>query len=108
MSRLKVLAPFIVLAFPREVSGNSLYLAEKCRNFACHQADRPLMDYDEDDDQCMCSAHPCWEDNGQTHHCLTPQFPYLGFHYTDHGVLTCTCSSFPVYGSVYIARHKCP
>merc|ERR1719356_1137078 len=88
-------------------SASSLYLAKLCRNFACHQSERPMMDYDEDAGQCVCREHPCWNDGGQLHHCNDPQFPYLGFHYTTEGVLTCTCSSIPHYGSQYVARDKC-
>mmetsp|Transcript_37338 Transcript_37338/g.93796 ORF Transcript_37338/g.93796 Transcript_37338/m.93796 type:complete len:229 (+) Transcript_37338:72-758(+) len=94
-------------AMPHGVVGSSLYLAKLCRNFACHQAEKPMMDYDEDMGQCVCKEHPCWNDNGQMHHCLDPQYPYLGFHYTEAGELTCTCSSIPHYGSLHIAQDKC-
>jgi len=89
-------------------SGSSLHLAKLCRNFACHQADRPMMDYDEESSQCVCREHPCWDDNGQTHHCKDPAFPFLGFYYTTKKELVCTCASIPRYDSEYIARDLCP
>mmetsp|Transcript_31358 Transcript_31358/g.67415 ORF Transcript_31358/g.67415 Transcript_31358/m.67415 type:complete len:224 (+) Transcript_31358:290-961(+) len=98
----------LVALRPEHAAGNSLYLAALCRNVACHQADRPLLGYDEDTESCVCKPHPCWDDGGHTHHCLKPDFPYLDFHFTEEGELVCTCSSIPNYNSVHIARDKCP
>merc|ERR1719221_1527697 len=67
-----------------------------------------MMDYDAEKGQCVCKEHPCWNDSqGQTHYCLDPSFPFLGFYYTEQKELTCTCSSIPHYGSVHIAKDKC-
>mmetsp|Transcript_89784 Transcript_89784/g.141783 ORF Transcript_89784/g.141783 Transcript_89784/m.141783 type:complete len:187 (+) Transcript_89784:91-651(+) len=84
-----------------------LYIATLCRDQTCENGDFPLIDYDENTGSCMCSKHPCWDDNGQVHSCLTEAFPHLAYIYDHEGKLQCRCDAKPQYLSTYIARVKC-
>mmetsp|Transcript_78041 Transcript_78041/g.137511 ORF Transcript_78041/g.137511 Transcript_78041/m.137511 type:complete len:219 (+) Transcript_78041:57-713(+) len=92
----------------RQSLGNSIFLATLCAGETCNDASHPLIDYDEDEERCVCRAHPCWDDNGRVHSCKDkPDFSYLSFRYTDEKDLVCECSSIPQYSSVHIAHDLC-
>merc|ERR1712150_57513 len=67
-----------------------------------------MGDYDGEREECVCMAHPCWEDGGQRHTCETAEHPHLTFSYDQEGVLSCHCAAQQQASSVYIARDKCP
>ena len=90
------------------VSGSSLHLAELCRGHRCSTAGHPILDYSEKEG-CHCTAHPCWHDDGESHHCdNSPDHPFLMFSYSTDGKLECSCSKHPHYDSTHIAKTKCP
>ena len=61
----KVLTLGVVL----EVSGNSMYIAKLCKGRTCNDLKFPILDYDAATKTCVCTAHPCWNDNGLQHKC---------------------------------------
>jgi len=65
------------------------------------------VDYDESNGQCVCRAHPCWDDNGLTHTCNREEFPYLSFSYEESGDLVCECSSSPHESSIHVSLDLC-
>lgn len=85
-----------------------LLLAKLCRDQTCTDPAFPLLDFDENRNTCICSAHPCWDDNGQAHHCDNPEFPHLTFSYNEDSSLKCGCSKQAHQSSTYIAKVKCP
>lgn len=85
----------------------SMHLASLCRGHSCAEMHHPILDYDKDEQKCICRAHPCWDDDGQVHSCETEEFPHLRFSYDNMGTLSCGCSSVPHYESVYIAKDMC-
>jgi len=87
---------------------SSLHVGELCRGGECPDARFPLLDYADDQGTCVCRAHPCWNDNGMTHQCLSTKFPFLHFHHDVNGTLVCGCSSVPQYGSVHVSKDLCP
>jgi len=82
-------------------------LATLCRDQICDDAKFPILEYDQPTSSCLCSAHPCWNDNGKVHHCKGG-LPNLAFSYTEEGKLECSCSAKPHYMSKFIAQTKCP
>merc|ERR1719221_855778 len=66
------------------------------------------MDYDPHKKKCVCGPHPCWNDDGQEHRCVLPDFPYLHFTYDEDSKLQCSCSSIARTDSVYMSRELCP
>eukprot|EP00931_Biecheleriopsis_adriatica_P097463 TRINITY_DN7122_c0_g1_i1.p1 TRINITY_DN7122_c0_g1~~TRINITY_DN7122_c0_g1_i1.p1 ORF type:complete len:226 (+),score=48.94 TRINITY_DN7122_c0_g1_i1:38-715(+) len=98
----------LLAVLARSASANSLFLAGMCASETCTEIGYPLLDYDEDAGECVCRAHPCWDDNGLTHTCKSkPDFPFLAFRYSETKDLICECSSIPHYSSVHIARDLC-
>jgi len=90
-------------------TGDAAYLvARLCRDQACNSAEFPILDYDENQNKCVCAAHPCWDDNGKEHACSGDEFPHLTFTYNKEGTLECGCRKEPFYNNVYIAKVKCP
>jgi len=83
-------------------------MAVLCRDQTCSDANFPMIDYDENDNKCLCAAHPCWDDDGKHHSCNSEEAPHLKFSYTQEGQLECGCSKDPHYSSKYIAKVKCP
>merc|ERR1719440_2273648 len=78
-------------------------IAQLCRDQTCDNAKFPIIDYDEQTQKCMCSAHPCWDADGQEHSCEKDSgFPYLTYSYNEQGELQCSCSATPHYMSTYI------
>lgn len=51
-----------------------------------------ILDYDESTGKCVCSRHPCLDDNGVSHGCPNSEFPILAYHYDDSGKLVCKCN----------------
>merc|ERR1711920_977123 len=101
--------PLTASASAPKVGGPSsaMLIAGLCRDQTCGDDEFPLIDYDRDNNQCVCSKHPCWDDNGQTHSCLTPDFPHLHMIYHEDGKLECSCNKVPQYVSPYIAKVMC-
>lgn len=85
-----------------------LLLAKLCRDQTCAEAEFPILDFDEDKNTCVCSAHPCWDDNGQLHQCDNAEYPHLTFSYNEDQTLRCGCSQTAHPTSTYIAKIKCP
>jgi protein disulfide-isomerase-like protein len=91
-----------------QASGSSpLLIAKLCRDQTCGDDEFPIMDFDQNENRCVCSKHPCWDDNGQVHSCLTPNFPHLHMIYHEDGRLECSCNAKPQYVSTYIAKEQC-
>jgi len=83
-------------------------LAGLCQDQTCDDEKFPIMEYDQDTNKCHCSAHPCWNDDGQVHHCNKGGLPHLVFSYTKKGKLECGCRAKPHYMSRFLAKFKCP
>merc|ERR1712224_429876 len=84
-------------------------IAQLCRDQTCEDPQFPLIDYDDQAKSCVCSQHPCWDNNGVAHTCDKDSgYPYLFFSYTAEGELQCSCSTRRQYLSNYIAKVKCP
>eukprot|EP00933_Yihiella_yeosuensis_P083622 TRINITY_DN97869_c0_g1_i1.p1 TRINITY_DN97869_c0_g1~~TRINITY_DN97869_c0_g1_i1.p1 ORF type:complete len:235 (+),score=15.71 TRINITY_DN97869_c0_g1_i1:53-757(+) len=98
----------IVAAFTRFAASSSVYVAQLCRGGMCNDPAFPILDYDENEQKCICRAHPCWNDNGIAHACPTDEFPFLHFSYDQNKNLACSCSRKPQYDSLHIAKSKCP
>jgi len=84
-----------------------LFMAGLCRDQTCGDDEFPLIDYDQGQNKCVCSKHPCWDDNGQVHSCLLPEFPHLRMIYKEDGKLECSCSKNAAYESTYVSQAKC-
>jgi len=84
-----------------------LYMAKLCRDQTCGDDEFPLIDFDQGQNKCICSKHPCWDDNGQVHTCLLPDFPHLRMLYKEDGRLECSCSKNGAYESKFISHDKC-
>mmetsp|Transcript_38510 Transcript_38510/g.86594 ORF Transcript_38510/g.86594 Transcript_38510/m.86594 type:complete len:191 (+) Transcript_38510:64-636(+) len=88
--------------------GNSYYLNGLCRDEYCKDPAHPVLEYDGDKGGCLCTTHPCWNDNGRTHSCKEDApHKFLHFTYHENGTLHCLCSSIPYYESRFIARDLC-
>eukprot|EP00929_Paragymnodinium_shiwhaense_P095620 TRINITY_DN56854_c0_g1_i1.p1 TRINITY_DN56854_c0_g1~~TRINITY_DN56854_c0_g1_i1.p1 ORF type:complete len:221 (-),score=30.48 TRINITY_DN56854_c0_g1_i1:452-1114(-) len=92
----------------QRVAASSTYLAKLCQGHRCTEPAFPLLDYSAEKGECVCRAHPCWDDDGKMHHCKEKQFPHYQITYSEDGQLSCRCSSIPRAESVHIARDKCP
>merc|ERR1712060_367833 len=58
----------------------SQYMArDKCSGHRCEEPGHPILDWDEDKDECVCRSHPCWNDRGERHDCKRPEFPILRY-----------------------------
>eukprot|EP00971_Amphidinium_carterae_P251817 4999694-Amphidinium_carterae.1 len=84
-------------ALPNMVAANSLHIAKTCQEHYCADPKFPLIDYK--DGSCVCSKHPCWNNQGYKHECKDDQFPFLHMIYEEDGSLTCKCSKVPRYDS---------
>lgn len=85
-----------------------MYLAELCRGGTCTDPKFPILDFDAETNQCICRAHPCWDNEGVSHVCSESSgFPFLHFTYDADRKLTCSCSSVPQYDSLHVSRDKC-
>jgi protein disulfide-isomerase-like protein len=93
---------------PPQTDDSPLLMARLCRDQTCEDEKFPILDYAEDENKCICSAHPCWDDGGKHHSCDGTEFPHLKYEYSKDGKLECGCSSEPHYASTYIAKVKCP
>merc|ERR1712187_818511 len=65
---------------------------ELCPGQACNEGEDLLLDYDENEQKCICRKHPCKNDNGVAHSCSDEKFPVLAYHYDEEGNLKCQCS----------------
>merc|ERR1719198_1959881 len=91
----------------------STYLSKLCRGHRCDNPDFPFIEYSEADNNCFCSAHPCWNDNGVTHACADGKFLFFSYDPTEDGgtKLKCACTDHSVFvlaQSMFIYRDKCP
>jgi len=84
-------------ALAETTMGNSLFLAQKCRNMRCSDPARPILDFDEARG-CTCAAHPCWDDRGLVHDC--PDGFHLGFFYEKITRPNFTKKKIPPYKSL--------
>ncbi|CAE8642102.1 unnamed protein product [Polarella glacialis] len=65
-----------------------------CAGKRCRDASFPILDYDEDKGECLCRAHPCWNDNGRKHTCDKEDFPILRYRLDKidgESVTVCEC-----------------
>merc|ERR1712050_583951 len=60
---------------------SSVYIASrKCPGQHCFEGEEnPILDWDEEKEECLCRPHPCWNLDGERHECTDPQYPLL--HY---------------------------
>jgi hypothetical protein len=105
---MQVLRLLALAAFSLGADASSKYIAEQCRGGTCPDPRFPILDYSEEDKQCVCKAHPCWNDNGVTHRCPDSAFPFLHFEYSEDKTLTCTCGTIPLLDSIHVAKDLCP
>lgn len=62
---------------------DSAYIAkEMCASHKCDTLEHPILDWDEEKQECICRAHPCWDDDGQRHECTGDQHPLLRYRET--------------------------
>lgn len=85
-----------------------LLVARLCRGHTCKDPNFPLLDYVEDNAECVCAANPCWKDRGREHQCNHEMYPHLFFFYEKNGTLVCSCREAAQMQSRYIQRDKCP
>jgi len=103
------LAAGIAATLPLQAAaGGSMYMATLCKGHHCTEASHPILDYDKEDDKCICRAHPCWEDKGVAHECPDKKFSHLMFSFSVNRTLTCSCHEKPQYATLYINRELCP
>mmetsp|Transcript_68681 Transcript_68681/g.108179 ORF Transcript_68681/g.108179 Transcript_68681/m.108179 type:complete len:169 (+) Transcript_68681:44-550(+) len=90
--------------------GSSLYMAGLCRGHTCSDAKFPILDWAPHIKECVCNAHPCWNDQGVVHKCPgdRKEDKYLSFYYDDKGALHCGCSPEPHYGTIHLSKKVCP
>jgi len=101
-------ATLLLLCVLPSAEASSAYLAELCRGGTCTDPRFPILDFDAERGECLCRAHPCWDDNGVSHVCAEDSgFPFLHFTYDANRTLTCSCSSMPQYDSLHVNRDKC-
>jgi len=101
-------AAVALLGLAGQASAGSTYVAKLCRGQTCTDPRFPILEYDPFERKCTCSAHPCWEDNGNTHYCSSSTNPYLEFSYTSDKRLVCRCLDRPFYNAKHILRDLCP
>eukprot|EP00930_Biecheleria_cincta_P086528 TRINITY_DN757_c1_g1_i1.p1 TRINITY_DN757_c1_g1~~TRINITY_DN757_c1_g1_i1.p1 ORF type:complete len:209 (-),score=20.06 TRINITY_DN757_c1_g1_i1:172-798(-) len=59
---------------------SSVHVArDLCAGHMCDKAEFPILDWDVEKRECLCRAHPCWNDNGQHHKCHDPMYPLLRY-----------------------------
>jgi len=85
-----------------------LLMAKLCQDQACNDAKHPLIDYNETEGKCVCTGHPCWDDNGLMHKCEDAKNPHLSFSFDAEGKMACGCRKDASYQSKYIYQVKCP
>lgn len=90
--------------------GSSLYMAGLCRGHTCSDAKFPILDWAPHIKECVCNAHPCWNDQGVVHKCPgdRKEDKYLSFYYDNKGALHCGCSAEPHYGTIHLSKKVCP
>jgi len=104
-----VLSALCLTALTRGAAASSVYLAELCRGGTCTDPKFPILDFDQDRGECICRAHPCWDNEGVSHECsASTGFPFLHFTYSADQKLTCSCSSVPQYDSIHVSKDHCP
>merc|ERR1712129_199045 len=52
---------------------------DKCAGHRCEKPDHPVLDWDEEQEECVCRSHPCWNDRGEKHECKQPNHPVLRY-----------------------------
>ncbi|CAK8985836.1 Calcium-transporting ATPase 1 [Durusdinium trenchii] len=87
-----------------------MYIAKLCKGRTCNDLKFPILDYDAATKTCVCTAHPCWNDNGLQHKCPGEKHDdkFLTFFYEKSGKLNCGCSKEPDYKSLYLSKELCP
>eukprot|EP00747_Dinoflagellata_sp_TGD_P158592 gnl/TRDRNA2_/TRDRNA2_177824_c0_seq4.p1 gnl/TRDRNA2_/TRDRNA2_177824_c0~~gnl/TRDRNA2_/TRDRNA2_177824_c0_seq4.p1 ORF type:complete len:208 (+),score=33.84 gnl/TRDRNA2_/TRDRNA2_177824_c0_seq4:78-626(+) len=50
----------------------------KCKGHSCSD-EYPILDFDDDKNECICRKNPCEDMNGQKHECNDPAFPILRY-----------------------------
>jgi len=83
----------LVCSCQKHAHHGSVYLAEDiCPGAGCNDPEFPILEYDEDKQNCVCSASPCLNDNGMKHECVEADYPILTFSYEKGEKLKCGCS----------------
>mmetsp|Transcript_60055 Transcript_60055/g.127206 ORF Transcript_60055/g.127206 Transcript_60055/m.127206 type:complete len:206 (+) Transcript_60055:253-870(+) len=99
----------LLLSWSSSVNASSMHVAALCRGGTCPDPKFPILDFDQEKGECLCRANPCWDNNGVTHACPDGTgYPFLHFTFSQEKELKCSCSKFPVYDSVHLARDLCP
>eukprot|EP00747_Dinoflagellata_sp_TGD_P164795 gnl/TRDRNA2_/TRDRNA2_185228_c0_seq1.p1 gnl/TRDRNA2_/TRDRNA2_185228_c0~~gnl/TRDRNA2_/TRDRNA2_185228_c0_seq1.p1 ORF type:complete len:183 (-),score=18.51 gnl/TRDRNA2_/TRDRNA2_185228_c0_seq1:55-603(-) len=52
---------------------------DKCPGETCDEGDHPILDWDDDQQRCLCRSHPCHNDKGLKHECNNDRFPVLKY-----------------------------
>lgn len=102
-----LLVSILSAALLETAQASSLHIAQLCRGGLCEDPRFPLLDFDPEQNTCICRAHPCWNNNGVVHSCPNKEFPYLHFNYDENGTLSCPCSAIPQYDSVHVSKNLC-
>mmetsp|Transcript_97152 Transcript_97152/g.247065 ORF Transcript_97152/g.247065 Transcript_97152/m.247065 type:complete len:205 (+) Transcript_97152:52-666(+) len=90
-------------------SASSVYIASLCRGGLCTDPKFPILDFDQEKGECLCRAHPCWDNRGISHACPDDSgMPFLRFTHSQDGDLQCSCSRLAIYDSLHISRVLCP
>lgn len=106
---LALAAATVLAVLTGDAAASSVYLAQKCRGGTCTDPKFPILDFDQERGECVCRAHPCWDNEGVEHQCSESSgFPFLHFSYSVDQRLTCTCSSVPQYDSIHVSKDHCP
>jgi len=102
-------APAIAPGISAASHQSPLLIAKLCQDQACNDPLHPVIDYDEAENKCHCSGHPCWDDNGLQHKCDPDgAHPHLSFSFDKDGKMSCGCRKDASYQSKYIYQVKCP
>jgi len=65
----------------KEPHYETLHIAKDlCPGVGCDKPDvHPILDYDGEEQKCICRAHPCWDSEGLKHSCDKAEFPILRY-----------------------------
>ena len=94
-------ARLLAVAFAADsghADGDAWWKTEPCATASCKLDKFPFVVYDSVLKECLCSAHPCLDDNGVRHSCPM-SIPYLHFKFDTPGEpgdltgLKCSCST---------------
>ena len=95
----------LLLLLPVACYASSFALKQCAGHFCGGDAKYPILDHD--GKNCLCTQHPCHNDDGSVHGCSDRNLPFLRFSYSAQGRLQCDCGKAPHVGSVSVAQNHC-